>query len=71
MDEREGRPLPEIGVGRGHGPTRERLAAGDDLVDVRVTHQKTQELAARISGGTDNSDFHLINLAAQGQGPRG
>ena len=55
--------LPEVGVGRGHRPAREGLAAGDDLVDVRVTQKEAQELAARISGGADNSSFHLAALA--------
>src|SRR5207237_6886559 len=63
VDERETRSFPEVRVSRGQGLAGERFASGDDLVDVRMTDKQAQELAARVPGGTDHSNFHRAALA--------
>ena len=63
MDEREARSFPKIRVRRGNGLARERFASGDDLVDVRMTDQQPQELAARVTRGAYYSNLHRAALA--------
>jgi hypothetical protein len=50
-------------MGRAHRFSRERLAPGDHLVDLRMTEEQAQELATRVPGGADDPDLHRAALA--------
>src|SRR5438093_668980 len=63
VHEREVRALAEVRVRGAHRLPGKRFAAGDDLVDLRVAQQKTQKLAARVTGGTDHTDLHRADVA--------
>src|SRR5690349_1663251 len=57
VDEREACAFAEVGVSGGERLSGEGFAPGDDLVDVRVTEEKTQELTTRVPGGAHDRDL--------------
>ena len=63
VHEGKARAFAEVRVRGAHRLSGERLAAGDDLVDLRMGQQQAQQLAARIPGGTDHSHLHRAALA--------
>ena len=63
VDEREARTLAQVRMRGADRLAGQRFAAGDDRVDLRMAQQKTQKLAARITGGTDHTNLHRAALA--------
>src|SRR5688572_11657181 len=59
------RALPQIWMRGRHRLAGERLATGDDLTDLRVAEQQSQQLAAGVAAGADDAGLHRGAAAAR------
>ena len=59
VDELQIGALAQIRMRRRDRLARERLAAGDDLPDLRMAEQQTQQLTAGVAAGADDARPHL------------